>query len=95
MALTFEWDSRKAAANLIKHRVSFSEAITVFGDPLGRFRADWRHSAVEERLVLLGRASTDRLLVVMFTDRGAERVRVISARLATRAERTAYEEASE
>jgi uncharacterized DUF497 family protein len=49
----------------------------------------------EERLVLLGMSSANRLLVVMFTDRGAERVRLISARPATRAERTAYEEASE
>ena len=95
MALTFEWDSRKAAANLTKHQVAFSEAITVFGDPLGRFRMDGRHSTTEERFVLLGRSSTSRLLAVMFTDRGAERVRLISARLATRAERTAYEEASE
>ena len=95
MALTFEWDSRKATANLIKHRVAFSEAVTVFGDPLARFRMDGRHSAVEERLVLLGMSSTDRLLAVMFTDRGAERVRLISARQATRAERKAYEEASE
>jgi len=95
MALTFEWDSRKAAANLTKHRVSFSEAVTVFGDPLGRFRTDGRHSTTEERLVLLGRSSTNRLLAVMFTDRGVERVRLISARPATRAERTAYEEASD
>jgi uncharacterized protein len=84
----------EAAANFTKHRVAFPEAVTVFGDPLGRVRIDGRHSIVEERLVLLGRSSTNRLLAVMFTDRGAERVRLISARLATRAERTAYEEAS-
>lgn len=95
MALTFEWDSRKAAANLTKRGVAFSEAVTVFDDLLGRFRIDTRHSTAEERLVLLGRSSTDRLLAVMFTDRGAERIRLISARLATRAERIAYDEASE
>ena len=95
MALTFEWDSRKAAVNVTKHRVEFSEAVTVFGDPPGRFRLDGRHSTTEERLVLLGRSSANRLLAVMFTDRGAELVRLISARPATRAERTVYEEANE
>lgn len=95
MALTFEWDSRKAAANRVKHRVSFEEAITAFGDPLGRIRSDPRHSVGEERLALLGQSAAGRLLAVMFTDRGASRIRVISARLATRLERTVYEEDSE
>jgi uncharacterized DUF497 family protein len=93
MALTFEWDARKAAANLAKHSVSFDEAVTVFADPLGRLEDDDRHSGSEVRLVLLGRSSADRLLAVMFTDRGAERLRLISARQATRSERQQYEEA--
>jgi uncharacterized protein len=95
MELTFEWDPRKARANRAKHRVSFEEAVTAFGDPLGRLESDPRHSVSEERLVLLGRSSAGRLLAIMFTDRGASRLRVISARLATRSERTSYEEASE
>lgn len=95
MELTFEWDFRKAKANHAKHRVSFEEAVTAFGDPLGRMQSDPRHSVGEERLVLLGRSAAGRLLAVMFTDRGASRLRVISARLATRRERTTYEEASE
>ena len=95
MALTFEWDARKAAANLAKHGVSFDEALTVFADPLGRLEEDDRHSVSEPRLVLLGSSSADRLLAVMFTDRGADRIRVISARHATRAERQQYEEARE
>lgn len=95
MELTFEWDFRKAKANRAKHRVSFEEAVTAFGDPLGRMQSDPRHSVGEERLVLLGRSAAGRLLAVMFTDRGASRLRVISARLATRRERTTYEEASE
>jgi uncharacterized protein len=93
MALTFEWDARKAASNLAKHGVAFDEALTVFADPLARLDEDDRHSISEQRLLLLGRSSADRLLAVMFTDRGAERVRLISARLATRAERIQYEEA--
>ena len=91
MALTFEWDARKAAANLAKHGVSFDEALTIFADPLGRLVEDDRHSVSEPRLVLLGRASSDRLLAVMFTERGAQRIRLISARQATRPERRQYE----
>jgi uncharacterized protein len=93
MALTFEWDARKAASNFAKHDVSFDEALTVFADPLGRLQDDDRHSVSEHRLILLGTSSADRLLAVVFTDRGAERVRLISARSATRAERIQYEEA--
>ena len=92
MSLTFEWDPRKAASNRAKHRISFDEAVTAFGDPLGRVESDPRHSAGEERLVLLGISAARRLLAVMFTDRGASRIRVISARLATRRERAVYEE---
>lgn len=95
MALTFEWDVRKAAANLAKHDVTFDEAITVFADPLGRIRPDPRHSVREERLVLLGTSAAARLLTVMFTDRGPDRIRLISARAATRRERTEYEEGVE
>jgi uncharacterized DUF497 family protein len=95
MALTFEWDARKAAANLAKHGVSFDEATTVFADPLGRFLDDPRHSILEERFVLLGLSAAGRLLAVMFTDRGGDRLRLISARPATRRERTDYEEGHE
>ena len=95
MPLTFEWDARKAATNLARHGVSFDEAITVFADPLGRLEGDDRHSVSEIRLVLLGTSSADRLLAVMFTERGAERIRVISARTATRSERRQYEESGQ
>jgi uncharacterized DUF497 family protein len=93
MALTFEWDAQKAAANLAKHGVAFEEALTVFADPLGRLEDDDRHSVSEPRLVLLGTTSANRLLAVMFTERDAERIRLISARRATRSERRQYEEA--
>jgi uncharacterized protein len=94
LALEFEWDPRKAAANLVKHKVSFEEAGTVFGDPLGRIVADPRHSAVEDRLVLLGISKERQLLAVMYVER-AEAVRIISARRATRRERRDYEETSQ
>jgi len=76
----FEWDPKKAAKNFRKHRVSFNEAATVFGDSLGTTVPDPDHSLAE-----------DRLLMVAHTERG-ERIRIISARELTRAERKAYEE---
>ncbi len=91
LVLEFEWDPQKAAANVAKHKVSFEEAATAFGDPLGRIVADPRHSAVEARSVLLGLSEDCRLLAVMYVDR-AEAVRIISARKATRPERRNYEE---
>jgi hypothetical protein len=88
----FEWHARKAKANRAKHKVTFEEAATVFGDPLGRIADDPRHSEGEERSVLLGDSNRRRLLVVMFTERG-EAIHLISARRATRRERKEYEEA--
>jgi uncharacterized DUF497 family protein len=90
VALEFEWDPRKAAANLTKHGVSFEEAATVFGDPLGRILTDPRHSMDEERLVLLGFSGRQRLLAVMFVER-RETIRIIGSRRATRRERRYYE----
>ena len=89
--LRFEWDARKAASNRAKHKVSFDEAVTVFGDPLGRIIDDPRHSETEPRSVLLGQSRRHRLLVVLFTEYG-EAIRLISARKATRRERRTYEE---
>lgn len=68
--MNFEWDRRKAAANRAKHRVSFEEASTVFGDALGCIVEDPRHSQGEQRFVLLGHSSAGRVLAVMFTERG-------------------------
>jgi uncharacterized DUF497 family protein len=93
MALTFEWDPRKDVANRKKHSVGFDEAMTVFADPLGRIVDDPRHSEREFRLTVLGRSVRGRLLAVMFAERGEDRVRIISARRATRLERSDYEEA--
>lgn len=89
--MRFEWDPRKAASNLRRHGVSFDEASTAFGDPLARLIDDPRHSVGEHRMVLLGRSVQDRLLVVMFTERG-DIIRLISARPATRRERRDHEE---
>lgn len=91
MGYNFEWDPKKAEANLSKHGVSFREAVTAFGDPLSMNMADPDHSEGEERFIVLGMSDRDRLLVVSYTER-LPRTRVISARLATRHERKQYEE---
>jgi len=91
MSLEFEWDDRKARLNIGKHGVSFEEASTVFADPLALTIYDPLHSEDEERYVALGESQRRRLLVVVFTDRD-DRVRIISARAATRRERRQYEE---
>jgi uncharacterized DUF497 family protein len=88
----FEWDPRKAAANLAKHGVSFDEASTVFGDPLAVTIPDPLHSVGEPRFVTLGQSSKALLVVVVHTDR--EAVRIISARRATSRERRIYGEQS-
>ena len=89
--LTFEWDPRKAAANLRKHRVSFEGALTAFRDPLAKIHSDPDHSVGERREILVGHSAQGRLLIVAFTER-RKRVRLFSARLATRRERQDYEE---
>ncbi|HEX6899740.1 MAG TPA: BrnT family toxin [Thermoanaerobaculia bacterium] len=87
----FEWDPVKAAENLRKHGVSFEEATSVFFDSLSATGRDPDHSLSEKRYVTFGLSMTGRLLTVAHTDRG-NRIRIISARLATRTERKLYEE---
>jgi uncharacterized protein len=90
MSFTFEWNRGKDLANLRKHGVTFREATTVFGDPLSMTIPDPRHSRTEARSIDLGLSHRQRLLVVAYTERHG-RIRIISARLATRAERLKYE----
>ena len=89
--MDFDWDSRKAQANLTKHRVSFHEAATVFGDPLAITYPDSDHSVGESRFITFGISTQGRLLVVGHTEyRGM--IHIITARTATRAERKIHEE---
>jgi uncharacterized DUF497 family protein len=90
MSSEFEWDLVKASANQERHGVSFVEAATVFFDPLSVTVADPLHSIDEQRFVITGLSYQHRLLVVVHADRG-DRIRIISARLATRFERENYE----
>jgi uncharacterized protein len=87
----FEWDSGKARSNRRKHRVSFQEAATVFGDPLSITYPDPDHSALEERFLTMGMSTMGRLLLVSHADYG-ESIRIISARVTTQHEREHYEE---
>ena len=87
--MEFEWDPEKAIKNQTKHGVSFQEAATVFGDPLALTFFDPDHSEEEDRFLTFGHSSDSRLLVVSHTDRD-DRVRIISARRATRKERKSY-----
>ncbi len=77
--------------NLRKHSVSFREAATVLRDPLGITIFDPDHSDEEDRFITFGFSAAGRLLMIAHTERG-ERIRIISARELTRAEREAYEE---
>lgn len=88
--MEFEWDPDKAVRNQSKHRVAFTEAATVFGDPLAVTFFDPGHSDDEDRYLTFGYSTEGRLLVVSHTDR-EDRNR-ISARVATRLERKIYEE---
>ena len=88
--MEFEWDPAKAAENVTKHGVTFSEASTIFGDPFEVTIPDPGHSEGEARFLSLGLSVESRLLVVAYTEREA-RIRIIHARLAAAKERKAYE----
>ena len=87
----FEWDSEKAETNLIKHGISFEEAATVFYDLLSLTVPDPVHSDEENRFIITGFSDKQRQLVVVHTDRG-DKIRIISARLATSSEKRKYEQ---
>ena len=89
--MLFEWDPRKAEANLEAHGVSFEEAATVFDDRLADTYEDPDHSDSEQRFLTFGMSRQQRALVVAHCDR-SDRVRIISARLMTRREKRQHEE---
>ena len=89
--MDFEWDSAKAAANIKKHGVSFEEAVSALRDDLAATARDLEHSVAEFRFITFGLSARGRLLAVAHTERG-NKIRIISARPATRTERKIYEE---
>jgi uncharacterized DUF497 family protein len=89
--ITFEWDSAKARANERKHGVSFEEAQSVFYDDFARQFYDPESSEAEDRFLMLGKSNPARVLLVCHCERSRDVIRIISARKATRSERTYYE----
>jgi len=89
MHMEIEWDSEKAASNLKKHGVSFEEAATSLLDPAALAQED-AEAKGEPRWVLIGLSARARLLTVVYTLRRDDRIRLISARRATRKEAAYY-----
>lgn len=85
----FEWDPRKAQINRRKHDVSFEEAAECFADSLAMILTDHVH---RDRLILIGQSRSCRLIFTVYAEKGADVIRIISARKATRPERRKYEE---
>ncbi len=86
----FEWDKKKAKSNAQKHGISFDEAITVFKDPFSITILDPDHSDDETRFIDIGFSDQGRLLVVIYTERN-DYIRIISSRVANKAEQETYE----
>jgi len=89
--LNFEWDDRKASSNIEEHGVSFDEVVSVFGDNMALTFADADRSESEDRSRTFGISNKARLLVVIHTER-RNNVRIISARKATKHEKSIYEQ---
>lgn len=85
--MKFEWDEEKNIINKKKHNISFETAAHVFDDPECIEMYDFEHSTNEDRYIALGVVGD--VLFVVYTER-KEAIRLISARLATNAERRIY-----
>ena len=88
--MDFEWNHQKVEINFQKHGVTFDEASTVFGDSLSLTFPDHEHSIQEERYLIIGLSSKNRILVISHIYRD-ESIRIISARQATKREQKFYE----
>jgi uncharacterized protein len=89
MGLIFEWDVDKANLNLSKHKISFEDASSIFADGNSITIDDPFHSIVEKREITIGLSTLNHLLVVVHTGRNGK-IRIISARMASRKEREQY-----
>lgn len=87
--MTFEWDLAKDSRNIRKHGIAFEKALSAFYDPYAWHEMDFAHSHQELREKVLGESDYG-VIVVVFTRRSNDALRLISARHATRRERTAY-----
>jgi hypothetical protein len=89
--MRFVWDEAKRAANLRKHGVDFSDAVGALLDPQARAIED-PDAENEARFITLGRGYSDRLLLVVWTERDEDAIRIISARKASPGEARHYED---
>ncbi len=91
--IKFSWDEKKAQENLVKHKISFEEAKTVFGDENARLIEDPDHSEDEDRFILIGLSFSLKILTVVHCYRDDENsIRIISARKSTKNEEKQYKE---
>jgi uncharacterized DUF497 family protein len=88
----FEWDPDKEGKNISRHDVAFDEASSIFDDPMYITFLDEEHSIDEERYITIGLSNKGRLLLVAHAERN-DRIRIISARKATKNEEKFYQEA--
>lgn len=88
--MKFEWDVNKAKSNVIKHKISFDEAQTVFEDDFTVTINDDEHSINEKRFITIGHSASGRLLIVCHT-LDDNKIRIINARKPTKTERKDYE----
>ncbi len=86
--LNFEWDDNKNTLNILNHKIPFSIALEVFFDQNAIIRYDDIHSIEEERFQIIGKVQ--KILVVAYTEREGNSIRLISARLAEKEEEEAY-----
>ena len=92
-SIQFNWDNNKAKSNLIKHKISFEEAKTVFDDDNARLIYDPEHSVDEDRFILLGLSYKLKVLTVVHCYKDSEEnIRIISARKSTKNEEKQYKE---
>jgi uncharacterized protein len=84
----FEWDSKKAKSNVVKHSVSFDEAKTAFDDVFAAYYADRQF---DDRFIVIGFSAKQRILYVVYASVVDNVIRIISARKATSHEKTRYQ----
>lgn len=91
--MKFEWDDNKEVQNIVKHGITFKEASTVFYDEEALLSDDPDHSNDEDRFIILGMSSRANVLIVCHCYReNDEKIRIISARKATKTEQKQYQE---
>lgn len=93
--MEFDWDPKKAAANLFKHGIDFVAAIAIFDDPNHIVEDSSKPEYGEARFIAIGKLHDGRVVTVVYTDRDLEQgyfQRIISVRIARNYERRIYDQ---